>query len=244
SIRVPGRAFAANNADAGQWVAEGAPIPNRALSFTSGPTLTPKKVGVLTTFSREQAEASAIEVISQTMISEAVGVALDTQMFSATAGDATKPAGLLVGATPITGTTGMSADLGKLVGALAANHGGKTPLFVAAPQQAVTMKALLGPHWDYPIVSSAAPAAGTVIAIELASFVSAFAPQPEFATMKAATIHMEDTSPQDITGGTPSPAVPVKSYFQTDSVGLRMILRASWGMRATGHVQVVTGATW
>jgi hypothetical protein len=36
SIKVPGRAFAANNADAGQWVAEDAPIPNRALSFTSG----------------------------------------------------------------------------------------------------------------------------------------------------------------------------------------------------------------
>jgi hypothetical protein len=35
SIRVPGRSFAANNADAGQWVAEGAAIPVRALTFTS-----------------------------------------------------------------------------------------------------------------------------------------------------------------------------------------------------------------
>jgi hypothetical protein len=225
-------------------VPEGGSIPNRQLTFTGGLTLVPRKLAVLVSFTREMSESSAIEQISRAMISEAIGLALDAQMFSATAGDVTKPAGLLVGATPITGSATMSADLGKLVGALAANHGGKTPLFVAAPQQATTMKATLGPLWDYPIVSSASLAAGTVLAIELASFVSAWAPEPEFTTAKAATIHFEDTAPTDITGGTPSPAVPVRNYFQTDSVGLRTVLRASWGMRANGHVQVATGCTW
>jgi hypothetical protein len=251
SIRVPGRAFAANNADAGQWVAEGAPIPNRQLSFTSGVTLTPRKLAVLVTFSREMAEASAIEAISRAMISEAVGLALDAQLFSATAGDATKPGGLLVGVTPI-GATGAGAspaeaaagDIGNLVEALAANHGGKTPLFIAAPKQAAALKLFAGPHFDYPVISSASLAAGTIIAVEMASFVSAWAPEPEFVTVKAATIHMEDVAPADIVGVGGAVAVPVRSLFQVDAIGLRMVLRASWGMRAAGHVQVVTGTNW
>jgi hypothetical protein len=43
SIRFPGRSMSA--ADAGNWVAEGAPIPNRAQAFTSGVVLTPQKTG-------------------------------------------------------------------------------------------------------------------------------------------------------------------------------------------------------
>jgi hypothetical protein len=249
SIRIPGRTFAANNADAGQWIAEGAAIPVRALSFTSGVVLSPRKLAVIVTFSREQAESSAIEVIARAMISEAVGLALDATMFGNAAGDATKPPGLLNGVTPLTATTGggiaaMMADLGNLVQALAGNHGGKTPLFVAAPAQAAAMKATLGPHWDYPIVSSASLAAGEIICLELASFVSAFGATPEFDTVKAASFHFEDTAPTDITGGTPSPAVPVRSLWQTDMVGLRMILHGSWGLRSVGHCQYLPGATW
>ena len=253
SIKIPGRAFAANNADAGLWVQEDAPLPNRALSFTSGVTLAPRKLAVLLTFTREMAEASAIEKISRAMISEAVGLALDAQLFSATAGDGSKPGGLLNGVTPIgaTAITGnvtaaqaAATDLGNLVQALANNHGGKNVVFIAAAKQATTLALYAGSNFSAPIIASAALAAGTIIAIELASFVSAFAPTPEFATSKHATIHREDTSPQNITGGSPSPAVPVTSYFQSDLVGLKMILRASWGMRATGHVQLITGAAW
>src|SRR5262249_47910516 len=157
------------------------------------------------------------------------------------AGDATRPPGLLAGVTPITPAAGgpttpaeaASADIGNLVAALAAAHGGKNVVFVVAPKQAATLKLFSGPNFHYPVIASAALAAGTIIAIELASFVSGFAPTPEFLAVKGATIHREDTSPQDITGGTPSPAVPVTSYFQSDLIGLRMVLRASWGMRAT-----------
>lgn len=251
SIRIPGRAFAANNADAGNWVAEGAPIPNRQLNFTSGPTLVPRKIGLITSFTREQAESSAIEIIAKAMVSEAVGLAIDSALWSNFPGDTTRPAGLLAGVTPI-GATGAGAspaeaaagDIGNLVQALANNHGGKTPVFVMAPKQAAALKLFAGPHFDYPVIPSAALAAGTVIAVEIASFVSAWMPQPEFQTVKAAAIHMEDTAPTDITGGTPSPAVPVRSYFQTESIGLKMILRASWAMRAAGHVQMVQGTNW
>jgi hypothetical protein len=156
----------------------------------------------------------------------------------------------LLQTAPITATTGggtqaMMTDLGALVEALALAHGGKNVVFVAAPKQAVTMKAVLGPLWDYPIIASAALAAGTVIAIELASLVSGFAPDAEFKIVPGASIlHMEDTAPTNITGGTPSPAVPVKSLWQVDAHGLRLVLRASFGMRAAGHAQYISGATW
>jgi hypothetical protein len=54
---------------------------------------------------------------------------------------------------------------------------------------------------------------------------------------------MEDTTPKDIVSGGVA-SVPVKSFFQIDVVGLRMVLRASWGMRNPKHVAIVSGVTW
>jgi hypothetical protein len=249
SIRIPGRTFAASNADAGQWVGEGAAIPVRSLNFTSGVTLTPKKMAVIVVFSREQAESSAIEQISRAMISEGLGLALDSAMFGNAAGDATRPPGLLYNVNPIAAATGggtnaMMTDIGALIEALASAHGGKTPLFVMAPKEAAALKLVAGPHFDYPVIASASLAAGEIIAVELASFVSAFDATPDFDIVQVAEFHAEDTSPTDITGGTPSPAVPVRSLFQTHMVGLKMILHGAWGLRAPGHVQYIAGASW
>jgi hypothetical protein len=235
--------------DAGSWVQEGAPIPVRQLNFTGGLTLVPHKVAVIVVFTEEMVQSSAIEITSRAMLSEALGLALDSAMFGSAAADATRPAGLLYNVNPIAATVGGGAsaaatDIGNLIEALASNHGGKTPLFVVAPKEAAALKLFAGPHFDYPVVSSASLAAGEIICIEMASFVSAFGAEPEFETVKAFTFHAEDTAPTDITGGTPSPAVPVRNTFQTNSVGLRMILRGSWGMRATGHVAYIAGASW
>jgi hypothetical protein len=110
--------------------------------------------------------------------------------------------------------------------------------------QAITLKATLGPKWDIDIVESTVLSAGTVVALEVASFVSGFSAVPTFRVSNVSTYHAEDTSPTQITGGTPSPAVPVKSLFQTDSIGLYMDVWGSWGLRAPGHAQFITGATW
>jgi hypothetical protein len=44
-----------------------------------------------------------------------------------------------------------------------------------------------------------------------------------------------------VSGGTA--AVPVRSVFQTDAVALKMVLQASFGMRAS-HVAWVQNTTW
>ena len=50
----------------------------------------------------------------------------------------------------------------------------------------------------FPILTSAALAAGTVVAVEQSSFVSGFDGLPEFSTSRGASVHMEDTTPHDI----------------------------------------------
>jgi hypothetical protein len=245
--RIPGRVV--NPAQAGAWIAEGNPAPARALVFTNAAILQPRRLSVMYPFSREMAESSNIEDIVKATMSESSGLALDAQMFSATAGDASKPPGLLASVAPLTPTAGggsaaMDGDLKNLFAALAAQGAGKTAVIIAAMPQAISLKATLGPKWDIDILASTVLAAGTVVALEIASFVSGFSAVPTFRVSNVSTYHAEDTSPQPITGGTPSPAVPVRSLFQTDSIGLYADLWAAWGLRAPGHAQWITGATW
>src|SRR5262249_34330112 len=94
-----------------------------------------------------------------------------------------------------------------------------------------------------PVLLSNSIPDGTVIAVEASSFASAFSPVPEFAVGTSAILHFEDTNPADISTPPATVAAPVKSMFQTDSLALRMVLRAAWGLRAP-HVAVVTNTTW
>jgi Phage capsid family len=245
-LRVPGRVVSAS---AAAWVAEGAPVPVRSLSFSNAAILRPRKLAVISAFTREMVESSNVEATVRQTLGEAVALALDAQMFSSSAGDASKPPGLFAGITSLTATAGggslaMIGDIEQLIAALATNGAGLAPVFIAAAKQAAAMKTLVGPKFDYPIFASGALAAGTVAVVEPASLVSGFGSTAEFSTSKVAALHMEDASPQDITGGTPSPAVPVRSMFQTDAIALKSTLSASWGLRAAGHAQWIQNTTW
>jgi hypothetical protein len=245
--RVPGRLQ--NAAQAGQWVGEGFAAPVRQLVFSNAALLHPHKLEVRYAYSREQAEHSNIEAVVRQTLGESTGLALDLQMLSADPGDATKPAGIFVSSDTLTPTAGggsnaMDGDLGNLFKALASHSAGKTAVIVAALPQAIKLKATVGPKWDIDILASTALASGTIGVVEVASFVSGFGSTAEFSTSKVGTVHMEDTSPTDITGGTPSPAIPVKSLYQIDSIGLKTTLFGGWGLRAAGHAQWIQSVTW
>jgi hypothetical protein len=247
SIKIPGRTYDPTGAVAGDWVAEGAAIPFRQPLIAPGPTLQPKKLGVLATFTNEMAMADSVEEFTTAAIKEAAATLLDKKMFSSDAASATAPPGILLGATTVTQTSvaapwAISSDISGLVGALAANGGGLEPVIIAAPAQAAALRMWRQSDF-YSILASVALAAGTVVAVESSSFVSGLDGIPEFSTSKGATLHFEDTSPTDIVvGGTA--AAPVKNLFQTDLIGLKMILRASWGMRNAKHVAIVENVTW
>jgi hypothetical protein len=246
SITVPGRLY--DPSAAGAWIAEGQPIPLRQPSIAPGPKLVPRKLAVLTTYTHEMVEADSIEDFVTAAIREASAALLDQAMFSTNAGDATKPPGILVGATNVPPTSAaapwaISSDIGSLVDALARAGGGLEPVIVAAPGQAASLR-MWRQESFYEIFASLALPAGTVVAVESSSFVSGLDGIPDFSTSIGATLHMEDTAPADIVGAGGTVAVPVKNLFQEDLIGLKMILRASWGLRNPAHVAIMEGTSW
>jgi hypothetical protein len=83
------------------------------------------------------------------------------------------------------------------------------------------------------------------MAVEAGSFVSAFNQIPEFDVSNTTALHLEDTSPAQLATGTgPTVATPIRSLYQTVCSALKLIMPCSWGMRATGHVQVINSCNW
>lgn len=97
----------------------------------------------------------------------------------------------------------------------------------------------------YTVYGPSAVADGDLIAVATNSIASAVNNVPRFEVSREATLHMEDTTPLALSAsGTPNvPAAPSRSLFQTDSVGAKIILEASWIRRSDSGVAWVTNAT-
>jgi HK97 family phage major capsid protein/HK97 family phage prohead protease len=265
-VSIPARA--ATPSVAGSFVGQGAPIPVRQAGF-SATSLTPKKMAVITTFTREIAEKSTpdIEQVLRTAIQEDTGVAIDTVLLDANAATTIRPAGLRNGITGLTPTSGggfsaLVADLKGLVGALIVSSGGniRQPVWVMNPVQALSISLTQNANGDfpfaadlragtllgYPVAQSATVSNGTVALVDAADFFTATGDEPRFEVSDQAVLHMEDTAPTQISAaGTPNVvAAPIRSMFQTDSLALRMIMDLNWAMRRAGMVAFVQGVTW
>src|SRR5262249_49918656 len=125
-------------------------------------------------------------------------------------------------------------------------------VFIANPAQAVKLVLRAGPDFNakFPVLASNGIAAGTVMAVAVNALAVGADPVPRFEQSNQATVHMEDSSPAQIVGGTTPPptlaqiAVPVRSDWQSDCVSVRLIMKVSWGLRASGAVAFVSNVTW
>lgn len=260
AIKIPARA--PTPSIGGSFIGEGAPIPVRRLALTSA-TLSPKKLGVITTFTREIARYStpAIEGILRNEILADTAITLDSILLDNVAGDAIRPAGLLNGVTALTATTGggqaaILADIRKLRAPFDSANNGTNLVLLMNPAQEVGLA--LTPAADgqlgwtssvlsrYKIITSTAIPVGRVIMVNAGDFVTATGDVPEFEMSNEATLHMEDSAPLAIgTAGSPATvAAPVRSLFQTATMGLRMLMDVSWSLRRPGAVQWIDGVTW
>ncbi|MBR0753492.1 phage major capsid protein [Bradyrhizobium jicamae] len=254
---------------AGSFVGEGLPIPVRQGLFTSQ-VLTPKKMAVITTWTREINEHSvpAIEGLLRNAIQEDTAVSLDSVLIDSNAATVVRPAGILHGVTPLTPTAGggfnaIVGDIKQLSGALLTATAGnvRNPVWLMNPQQVNSAGLITAPGAGvfpfreeisngrlsgWPIIDSGTIPLGTVITLDAADFVSVGGDAPRFELSDQATLHMEDTAPADIVAGPGpgTPAFPVKSMWQTDSIALRLILPVNWTIRRPGVVAVVNGVTW
>jgi HK97 family phage major capsid protein len=265
-ISIPSRA--STPTIAGSFVAEAGAIPVRQGAFASI-TFTPKKMAVITTFTREIAEHStpAIEGLLRNAIQEDTSVALDTVLLDATAASTTRPAGLRNGVTVTTATAGadftaLVTDLKNLVGALITGSSGnlRSPVWIMNPIQALAIATTQNAGGDfpfsaeinqnrfqgYPVILSSTVTAGMVFLVDAADFVAIEGAAPRFDVSDQATLHLDDTTPLAIgTAGSPNTvAAPVRSLWQTDTLGLRMIMDVNWGMRRTGVVAWTQSVTW
>ena len=266
TVSIPGRA--ATPTVGGSFVAQGAPIPVRQAGFTAI-TLTPKKMGVITTATREivQHSTPAIEAILRTAMQEDTAVAIDSVLLSATAATATTPAGIRAGVaaqTPTAITGGAFAalvgDLKNLIGVLTAANSLRSPVWIMNPAEVLSIGLTQNAGGDfpfaaevnggslrgYPILQSTSVTPKTVILIDAADYASATGDEPQFDVSDQAVLHMEDTTPLPIgtTGSPNTVAAPTRSLWQTDSIGIRLLLDINWGLRRTGTVAWVAGVVW
>ncbi|MBR1170709.1 phage major capsid protein [Bradyrhizobium liaoningense] len=247
-IAVPGVVADANNVG---FVGEASPIPVKALSL-DGPTLSPRKFATIVPFTRELFERSTpnVEAIVRSVLTESLGLATDAALFSNTAGSSLRPAGLLLGISPLAHSTAtepqdaMVADIKALVSAVAPIAGNGDVILVAATDQAVALR-LRQSREAYPVLTSAALAAGTVIAIAPNGLASAIDPVPRFEIASEGTLVMDDAAAQLSAVGTPNViAAPARSLFQTDTLALRVILQVSWGLRGPSAIAYMSGVAW
>lgn len=260
AIKIPSRA--ATPSIGGSFVGEGAPIPVRRLGLTSI-TLSPKKMGVISVFSREIARYStpAIEALIRNEIIADTAITLDSLLLDNVAGSAVRPAGLLNGVAPLAATAGggyaaILGDIRKLQAAFDVVNASGNIMLLMNPAQALALELTPGPDgtlgWSagilarYRVTTSTAVPAGQIIAVRADDFVTATGDVPEFETSNEATIHLEDTTPLQIStaGAPPTLAHPTQSMFQTAQTAIRMLLDVSWAMRRAGMVQTIAGVTW
>lgn len=263
-IKVPGRS--ATPKVNGSFVGEGQPIPVRKLGLAAI-TLTPKKMAVISEFTREMGLHStpAIEGVIRQAMNEDTAEAIDTVLIDATAADIIRPAGLrngVSGLTPSTATTRFDkivADIQALMAPIIAARGGRDLVLLCNPAQSLAMDWAVAPNGTFVFADSGAPAlrsitviasttvpATMLIMVDAADFASVTGDTPEFDVSDVATIHEEDTTPLAIgTAGAPATvAAPTRSLWQTASIGIRMLLDMNWSMRRTGMVSWMTGVTW
>jgi HK97 family phage major capsid protein/HK97 family phage prohead protease len=252
---------------AGGFVLEGAAIPVKQGALSSQ-TLTPKKMAVITTFTREIAEYSnpALEGLLRQKIQNDTSVALDTVLLDATAVSTTRPAGLRNGVSETTATAGggfaaLIGDIAAHIAAVAQSGTLTAPVILLNPANAVAIGMTQNAGGDFPfgnvgltggningipVLVSSTVTADMMITVDAAWFATATGDEPRFDVSDQATLHMEDTSPVAIgTAGTPNVvAAPVRSLFQTDSLALRMILPMNWIKVRTPSVAWSSSVTW
>jgi HK97 family phage prohead protease/HK97 family phage major capsid protein len=254
---------------AGSFVGEGMAIPVRQGQFASQ-TLTPKKVAVISTWTREMNDHSipAIEGLLRQAIQEDTTVAIDSVLLDANPATTIRPPGLLNGVAALTATAGgglaaLIGDIKLLEQALIAGTYGnlRSPVWLMNPGNVLSAamasavntgifpfrdEVRAGTLGTVPFIESVNVPFGTMIIIDAADFVVVGGEAPRLEISDQATLHMEDTAPLDLVGpGSPGVvAAPQRSLFQTDSLALRMVMPLNWVQRRAGTIAWTQNTTW
>jgi hypothetical protein len=248
NVVVPGILSAAANTG---FVEQGKPIPVRDLSTTAATLLSPRKFATIVPFTREMLQYSTIESIVRTVLSESVALSLDAALLDATAGDATRPAGLRkdIAASTESALTdlreAMLADLDTIISSVAAIAGNNPIVVIASPARARRLKLRLANVADpgFEIMASSAVGAAEIVAVASNGLISAVDPVPRIETGFQGALVMNSTAAEVVNSGS-TVGAPVRSLWQTDSVGLRLVLEVNWGLRSSAALAWLEDCIW
>lgn len=249
----------------GSFFAEGAPMRVGRIT-TAATTMNARKMGVIIPFSREAAKRStpSLESLIRKAIIDDTSTVLDTALLDAVAGDTVRPAGLLNGVSATASGYGggdyqaVIADFKALLAPFIAANAADNITVIMNPAQGLSLSLMPGPGatgvigtWftaiagRVNIVESTHAVAGRLIAVRNSDLALASGDAPDFELSNQATIHMEDTTPLEIVSATgPTTANPVRSFFQTDTMGVRMVMDVAWKMVRSGMVAWIDGTSW
>jgi hypothetical protein len=247
AISVPAFLAAASNAG---WVDEAAPIPVKALNVLGGPMLSPDKLAVLAPLTSEMLAGSNAEAMVRDALSQSAALALDTALLDANPSTSSRPAGLRNGIAASTAsaltdpTEAMLHDVSTLAGSVAVVGGNAPITLVANPTRAMMLRLRSPRELPVAVLASNAVASSDIIAIAPPALVSAVG-NVQIEANRDATVHMFDPSEPIAVPGTPNiVAAPVRSMWQTDTVSLRLLMTASWGLRSPAGLAWLTATAW
>lgn len=233
-IRLPGRSA---RGLAGDFVAEGQPIPVKQTTFASV-SLEPYKMAVITALTRELAKYSnpqAIPILRQAMIDDTI-VTLDGLFLDATAAAATlRPAGLQATATGANtrvsaGTTlaNVITDLKAATAQMSALNMGRRPVWVMNTVRLTSLSLMQNASGGFmfrdelaggqgtlvgiPVLHSTTVPSGVVFLIDASELATAAEITPEIEISTEAALHMESaasTAVADGTGATAGTVAPI-----------------------------------
>jgi hypothetical protein len=246
AVYVPGITASASAA----FVAEGAPYPVRKLDTSLGVLLEPHSVGVIATFTRQSLLGSNVEKVVRATLTDAVAATVDVIAFDAQPGTATRPPGLRYSVSGQSASTetpageAMLADIAALGAAVAPVAANGPIVIVASPAQALRLR--MADVKGIEVLASNGIAAGTVVAIAANALAAAVDPAPRIDVSKTTVLHEEDTAPTALSAvGTPNMiAAPTRSLWQTDTIGLRLRMEISWGLRSSTGIAWMPSTTW
>jgi hypothetical protein len=232
----------------GGFVSEAAPIPALTAVTSPGPSLVPHKLASLMSLTGEMVRNSNAEALVRAVLVESVGPVIDKVLFSTAAAGAGPP-GLMNGISALTpASAGTKSeiiidDVQQLVLAVAPVAGNGNLVLVASPDAAAALALRLYNSLAWPVLTSAALAAKTVIAIALNALVAAVEGAPQIDASTQTEFH-RDSVPQEIVTVGGVVATNIGSMFQTDAVALRLRWPISWALRDARGLAWMTGVNW
>jgi hypothetical protein len=237
--------FVADYTNTGGFVAEGQPIPVHQLSLVNPDILDPHKASAIAVLTREMIESSNAEKMVGDVLVRGTARMVDEVLFDANPKAANRPAGLRngVAALPPSSATVDSeaffADIKSLGDAVGPVLGNNTVVFVASPGRAIAMKSRFNYELPNLTVLGSNAVINDVLCIVPDGLVVAVGSDPIIEVSRAATLHMEGTTPLPV--GT---AAPHRSLWQTDSIALSVRYPLTWARRDPRAFAWLTPTGW